>query len=437
MFLFFVLLAHHFGKEKVGEFSYYFTTASILFVIFDLGGDFYQIREFTKKESLKIFQNIFLLKTVVAVFILVTAVLTHQHIYLLLLIGSFYLDSVISLFRSSLYKNGLYYQEAVLTIIEKSVLIAFVFFNIFRLNDIVLMYLAFIVAKLVYLLFALNKFYRFRYLITLFKLFDLDNVKHYAFNSWSYVLNALLVVVFVQIDIIMLKQMGVSFDEIGVYSVAIKIYFTVVIFADILFKQYYPKVSMYLHKNDTDGLKVFILKIQSLNVYTSVVLACMTMLFAHEIIIFSFGSEFIEASKMLILFSVIIIFRFSMYTYTALLSSSNFNHLKLVTSLTCVVINIVLNYILIPDYGVYGSVLATIITEFVLVVMYKISSFKIIFTNYLTIKEIIVLMLTCAMMYFTYFYEIEIVYKFIVLCIVLLIIFYLKNKLKYILSFNY
>jgi len=436
MFLFFILLARQFGKDSFGEFSYYFTIASILFVLFDVGGEFYQIREFTKRESLKIFQNIFILKTAIAAVVVTAAFLSGQSLFLLILLGSFYLDSIISLFRSSFYKNGLYYQEAFLAIIEKSVFIALVAFNLLTFNKIVLMYLAFIMAKVVYLLVALNKFYNFRYLTSSSRLFNVSFFKAYAFNSWSYVLHALLVVIFVQIDIVMLKWMGISFDEIGLYSAAVKIYFTVVIFADILFKQYYPKVSRLIHDNDNEGLKTYILKIQSLNIYASMIFAFITMLFAHEIIAFSFGAEFAEAGNMLVLLSIIIVFRFSMYTYTALLSSSSLNHIKLITSAVCVGVNIGLNYLLIPHYGVYGALVATMITEFILVIMYKISSFKIVFTNFVTTKEIAAFCAISVMCYILFNYQLDILVKIFIVSTIAIALFFNKTQLKTALAFE-
>lgn len=405
MFLFFALLAHQFGKESFGEFSYYFAIASILFVLFDVGGEFYQIREFTKKESLKIFQNIFILKTIIALSVFLVAFLAEHPIYLLILIGSFYLDSVISLFRSSLYKNALYYQESVLAIIEKSVFIAFVFLNIFTLNDIILMYLAFIIAKACYLLLAIKKFYNLRYLLSSFKLFDLNYFKHYVYNSWSYVLHALLVIIFVQIDIIMLKHMNISYSDIGLYSAAVKIYMVAIVFAEILFKQYYPLITKYVQKGDVSLLKSLILKIQNTNIYFGIYFALFTMLFSPELINLTFGHEFHESSNMLTILALIIIFRFSMYTYTALLSSSNLNYMKIFTSLSCAIANIILNLILIPKYGVYGALIATVITEFILVLFFKISSFKIIFTNYFSIKEFLTLLIGIGSMLSIYIYR--------------------------------
>ena len=68
MFFFFILLARGFGKDIVGEFSYYYSIVVVLFVLLDLGGDFYQIREFSKHESIKKFNTIFLLKTFIFIF---------------------------------------------------------------------------------------------------------------------------------------------------------------------------------------------------------------------------------------------------------------------------------------------------------------------------------------------------------------------------------
>ncbi|MFA5502591.1 MAG: oligosaccharide flippase family protein [Sulfurovaceae bacterium] len=430
MFLFFALLAHHFGRESFGEFSYYFTIASIIFVLFDVGGEFYQIREFTKHESLKVFQNIFIIKTVIASLVIGIVLVLQEPLYLVLLVISFYLDSIISLFRSSLYKNSLYYQEAILTISEKIALIAIVFLNIMTVKDVIVMYLSFSLAKVVYLFFAVRRFYSLRYLFSSYKLYDRPFFKHYALNSWSYVLHALLVVIFVQIDIVMLKWMGVSFEEIGLYSAAVKIYFTVVIFADILFKQYYPKVSRLIHDNQSVALRDYILRIQSLNIYASALFAFVTMLFAHEIIAVAFGSEFAEAGNMLVLLSIIIVFRFSMYTYTALLSSSNLNHIKLITSLTCVGVNIGLNYLLIPLYGVYGALFATIVTEFILVAMFKISSFKIVFTNFLTFKEVVSLLLIFVSSYIFYKYQFKIIYKLSTAFIIVFFVFSMRKILK-------
>jgi len=415
LFLFFMFLAQQFGKNVFGEFTYYFTIATIFFVLFNLGGEFYQIREFTKVERLKNFNTIFFLKTLVFFFFFFLVYIVNKNIYLFILLCSFYIESLISIFRSSLYKNNKYILEAKFTVIEKLIFIFLVFANIVSIKNILFMYLAFLLSKIVYILILSNSFYKLKYILKLRKTIDINFAKYYLINSWSYVLHALLVIIFVQIDIIMLKHMGISFGDIGLYSSAVKIYMTVIIIADVLFKLYYPQVAMLIHKGDKESLRHFVLKIQNMNLFFSVYFTLITMLFAKEIIIFAFGKEFIEATKMLIALSIVIIFRFSMYTYTAILSSSNFNYIKLYTLLTCAIVNIGLNYILIPIYGVYGALFAKIITELLLVVLFKISSYKVVFTNIITLQEILVLLAGIAGLYIFINFDLKLITKVIIL----------------------
>jgi O-antigen/teichoic acid export membrane protein len=436
MFVFFILLAKTFGKDAFGEFSYFFTISAILFVLYDLGGEFYQIREFSKAESLKKFNTIFLLKSAIFLVIFATTFIINNNIYLLLLLGSYYFDSIISIFRSSLYKNGHYLLESKFTIIEKSIFIAIVFANILSIQDILVMYFAFLLSKFIYILILSKKFYKFKYILKTKRLFDLNFAKYYLTNAWSYVLHALLVVVFVQIDIIMLKQMNISFGDIGLYSAAVKIYMTVIIFADVLFKLYYPLVAKYVQNGEQETLKKLVLKVQDTNIFFSIYFAIIIMLFAPEIINFAFGDEFVESSKMLILLSVIIVFRFSMYTYTAILSSSKLNYIKLYTSFACVFTNIVLNYILIPIYGVYGAIISTIITEFLLTVLYKVSSFKIVFTNYLTKNEVITVCFAVLSSYIILNFDIKLFYKIIIGLFLLSTLLINLNKIKEKLNFK-
>ena len=435
MFLFFILLAREFGKNVVGEFSYYYSVVVILFVLLDLGGEFYQVREFSRKENLKNFNTIFILKTFIFIPIFIGTYYLLDNIYLLILFSSYYLSSIISIFRSSLYNHGEYILESKYTVIEKSIFLIIIISNVMSIKSLLLMYFAFLVSKLIYILILLKKFYKFKYIISVKKLFNMNFAKLYLYGSWSYILHSLLVVIFVQIDIIMLKQMGVSYEEIGLYSVALKIYAIAIIFADVLFKQYYPIVAKYVHNNDETLLKSLILKVQSTNLFFSIYFALIIILFSDEIIAIAFGNEFQESSNMLSILAIIVIFRFSMYTYTAILSSSNLNYIKLYTSIVCVLSNIVLNYILIPIYGLYGAIIATIITEILLVILYKVSSFKIIFTNYITMEEISTVILTIGAVFFISKVELNITEKSIIFFILLLLLVLnyknIKQKLRF------
>ncbi len=424
MFLFFVLLAQHFGKTTVGEFSYYYSIVLLLFVLLDMGGEFYQIKEFSKNENLRKFTTIFVLKSLIFIILFALSLVFFYNIYFLILLASYYIMSMISIFKSSMYIHNQYILDSKYIIYEKTFFIVLILFNTAQVKQILLIYFAFLLSKLFYLFLLFNKFYKIKYIFKSATLFDKSFAIGYTRDSWSYILHSFLVVVFVQVDIIMLKMMNISFADIGLYAVAIKVYAIAIIFADILFKQYYPIVAYYIQHNQQDKLKKIMLKVQSTNLFFSIYFLLFVGLFAKEIIFYGFGDEFVQSGQMLLLLSMIIVFRFSMYTYTAILSASNLNYIKLYTSVACTITNIVLNYFLIPIYGVYGAIVATVITEFLLVILYKASSSKIIFLNNITIQEIFILIASSITIYVLYNYNINMSIKasiFIFLCVSLAI----------------
>jgi len=433
MFIFYILIARAFGKELVGELSYYYSIVVILFVLLDLGGDFYQIREFSKSETLSKFNTIFIIKTTIFIFMLMP-IIYLGNIYITVLFSSYFINSLISIFRSSLYCNNQYINESKYAILEKLLFIMIVISNIITIKSILILYFAFLISKLIVILLLVNKFYKIKF-FNIQKTFNIQFAKSYVKGSWSYILHALLVVVFVQVDIIMLKSMNISYSDIGLYSTALKIYALSIVFADILFKQYYPTVSKLIENRDFNQLEPYIKKVQSTNLFFSIYSALFIIIFSKEIIGLAFGEAFLESAHMLMLLAIIVIFRFSMYTYTAILSASNLNYIKLYTSITCVIFNIVLNYILIPKYGVYGAIYATIATEILLTTLYKISSFKIIFTNYFTFQELFIIAIAFMSILIFSLVSIDLKTKIIIgfLLILSLIINHkkIKNKLNF------
>jgi O-antigen/teichoic acid export membrane protein len=67
------------------------------------------------------------------------------------------------------------------------------------------------------------------------------------------------------------------------------------------------------------------------------------------------------------------IFRFQAAPYSGLLAASNFNYYKMIVSGVCVAVNVVLNVIFIPKYGVLASAFVTVLTELLFWIMLRIS----------------------------------------------------------------
>ncbi len=401
LFVFYILFARNFSEEIFGEFSYYFSISYILYILIDLGGEFYQTRILTQNENIKVFNAIVLLKTILMILVCFVTYLYFDNIYILLLLFSFYLESVISLFRSSFYKNSLFIESAYLSIYEKIFFLSLQLVNIFTLKNLLFLYVIFSLSKVLYIWLTISKYYKKRYLS--FKTLDFNFIKKYFVGSLSYILHSFLVAVFVQIDIIMLKSMDVSFQQIAIYSAAVKIILTAMVLPQILFNQYYPVVAKLYMEKQGEKLKLLLYDVQKINIYLSGIFAILIALFSYEIVFYTFGEKYIESSKLIMLFSIILLFRFSMYTYTATLSASEYNYVKIYTSIVCVLTNIGLNIWLIPIYGIYGALFATILTELLLVVLYKVSNVKIIGIKMFDFNEILLFASVVGILVIYYF----------------------------------
>ncbi|NPA38109.1 MAG: oligosaccharide flippase family protein, partial [Chlorobi bacterium] len=255
LFLFFIFFGRYFGKEAFGEYSYLFSIASFLFAFMDVGGEFYQIKLFADKKSNKVILNIIFIKTALFL-ILLSAVLVWGNFYLTLLVISFYIESVISVVRSSFYFDKKFALAATYNIFEKTLFILLFVFSSISVNNLLFMYSSLATSKLLQiLLIYVNKYKK----IDKRELgLDVSFIKEYLLNAWSYILHSLLVIFFGQFSIIILKKLNVSYSEIAVYSVSIKILMAIVtLFPDILFRQYYPVIARLIIENK-EGLRDYL-----------------------------------------------------------------------------------------------------------------------------------------------------------------------------------
>ncbi|HGS4980830.1 TPA: polysaccharide biosynthesis C-terminal domain-containing protein [Vibrio parahaemolyticus] len=109
-------------------------------------------------------------------------------------------------------------------------------------------------------------------------------------------------------------------------------------------------------------------------------------LFSGVIIGLFFNEEYYQSVEILEFLSVIILFRFFSANSAAYLVTKNYMSLKNKLMIVVATINLLLAFILIPVYGLYGAVVTTIISEFVIAILYVLYAKRIIF-NQLDFKE--------------------------------------------------
>lgn len=167
------------------------------------------------------------------------------------------------------------------------------------------------------------------------------------------------------IDIFMLGILVDATEGIGIYSVAMKISSIALIGQSILYTIISPKVAKYYAVQDMDGIK----KIVS---YTSRLAFCLTCvailllhLFGKEIVDFLFGPDFSSASQLTLIrcygYAVA-----AMFGPVSVLLNMTGNERVIVPIVGMMaILNALLNFLLIPIYGIEGAAIATAFAVFI------------------------------------------------------------------------
>ena len=175
-------------------------------------------------------------------------------------------------------------------------------------------------------------------------------------------------------DVLMLGYYGDE-GQVGVYNLCFKLA-SIITFAQFAINSYAaPKISSYYHANKFDELKTLISKISWLNFIISVPFFLVLLIFGAQILPL-FGAEFESGIVVLLLLIVgqLVNALSGPVLYILNMTGKEFVARNIV--LIAALINIVLNLILIPKYGIIGAAVAAMVAMLVwnlyaLVYIYK------------------------------------------------------------------
>jgi O-antigen/teichoic acid export membrane protein len=100
-------------------------------------------------------------------------------------------------------------------------------------------------------------------------------------------------------------------------------------------------------------------------VFISLGIAIPITIFSEEIITIAYGSDFIEAASVLTIYIWAGIPVFLGTANSQYLINENFTKISLARTVIGMILNIALNFLLIPKYGLTGSAWATLISYFI------------------------------------------------------------------------
>lgn len=154
-------------------------------------------------------------------------------------------------------------------------------------------------------------------------------------------------------------------SNIGIYNVAFKVGYLALFFVVSMNVVIMPKVSELYHKNNYIEIKKVINKATQVVILLTVPLALVIICFSEFILSF-FGKGFVAGSTTLILITLGALFNAMTGNVDQILNMTN--NQKLVRNMFIIgfIVNVILNLILIPNYGIVGAAASSLITNVVI-----------------------------------------------------------------------
>lgn len=177
-------------------------------------------------------------------------------------------------------------------------------------------------------------------------------------DSWPLMLSAIMIMVYMKIDQIMIGEM-LSDQEVGIYAAAVRIVEIWYVLPMLLATSIFPT----LFRTRMTDMDLYFIRLQyffDVNVLIALVLAVTLALSAGPLLNLFFGSQFASASTVLQIYAWGLLFVFLLVGTGQHLIAENQTRFALIRNIMGAVINISLNFILIPSHGIEGAAWASL-----------------------------------------------------------------------------
>lgn len=179
-------------------------------------------------------------------------------------------------------------------------------------------------------------------------------------DGWPLIISSALIVLHTRIDQVMIGQM-LGNAELGIYSAAIRLSESW-LFAPLIIVQTVTPYLMKLRGSNPPYYQLRLLQLYSLMFWLGVIAGGSTILFGKFFIVLLFGKEYHAAYFPLVFTIWTGIFISQSIARSVWMVGENLQGYRLVANLVAVPTNIVLNWFLIPLYGVIGASIASLVS---------------------------------------------------------------------------
>ncbi|MBU0732200.1 flippase [Patescibacteria group bacterium] len=366
-FLLMIFIARYLGDELYGQFSFAISLVGILVLFGDAGLGAYITRELAKHKdltkqyigqliTLKIFLSLLTFGLIfLCLFLLGKDPVTRQLTYIaaLYVVGIGFVEFFFAVFRA--WEKMKY--EAITKIVYNLCLFAIgMAFILLNLSAQALMS-AYVIATLIAFIVSYSLIKKY---FTGFKLgWDTKFWKMTLKRSWPFALSSIFVVLYFKIDTVMLSAMRTD-AEVGWYNAAYNLVFALIMIPTIFDIIFYPILSKtFGHKKEFTQV---VNKIFSYAVLIAVPVAIFVYLIRGPLVEWIYAGKYDMAIPIL----GILVWSFMLNLinrFPFILNAANLAQIITFQAGLGVLLNVGLNFILIPNFGTIGAAWATVATE--------------------------------------------------------------------------
>lgn len=204
--------------------------------------------------------------------------------------------------------------------------------------------------------------YKIRGNVVFFKAFNKKIAKELLKDSWPLIFSSLVVMIYMRIDQIMIKEMLGDY-EVGVYSAAVRLIEVIYFIPTLLAKSLFPAI-LNAKKASSELYSSRMLSLYRSVTIIAILFLIFIALFNETIILHLYGEQYSESAQILQAYSYSTVFVFFLVISGMWYISENHKLLALYRNIVAALINISMNFILIPRYGIVGAAYSTLFSFF-------------------------------------------------------------------------
>lgn len=365
-----IWIARYLGPKDFGLFNYVQSFVGVFAILANLGLDTILVRELVlqKHSQNEVLSTAFLLKLfgsflliLLLIFILYYTNESKYNVFLVLVIASatiFQAFTVIDhYFQSIVASKYIVYANVFSLIISNTIKIILLVNKASLLSfSFVVLYESFFVAVF-YTYFLIKKSKDLRIKLTFKK-----QIAYYLLNdSWPVILSGIVISIYMRVDQVIIKQL-LNTSAVGQYAAAVRLseawYFIPMVISTSL----YPAL-INAKKNSKAIYLDRLQKLYDLMTWMAIIVAIPMTFFSDWIVQILYGSDYSESGSVLKVHIWTGVFVFIGLAFSSFLTVENLTKKSFYRTLLGAIVNIALNYIFIPKYGIIGSAYATLIAQ--------------------------------------------------------------------------